>query len=348
MTAETDAAGPGLTLGPARIDVPSPAPFRWPDGERVIQFGDGALAQAQALLDEGYTLLTTERAAARGPELVARAGAVHYVGAGRVDELAAALRGAVTGELLVALGGGRVIDVAKALAAADPPRRVGAVPTTLSGAEMTSIHRHAAGVSAQTARVRPAIVINDPALSASQPPAELAASAANALGHAVEGPLTPMRNPAATAMAHGGARVLLDGLLGDGDPARLARGSMLCGYVIGSTGYGLHHVLAQSLVRFAGLSHGAANAIMLPHSLAALAKRFSQEIGQLDAALGAPAVEVASWMCTRAGLSSLSGAGAQAAALDRCAAEAAERPELHLTPPAASREELRELYARAF
>ena len=39
-----------------------------------------------------------------------------------------------------------MIDVAKALAAADPPRRVAALPTTLSGAEMTAIHRHAAGV----------------------------------------------------------------------------------------------------------------------------------------------------------------------------------------------------------
>jgi alcohol dehydrogenase class IV len=348
MTTEADTAGPGLTLSPARIEVPSAAPFRWSDGERIIQFGDGALHHAPELLDEGYTLLSTERAAAGMPQLLARASAVHHVGPGRVDELAAELRSAVTGELLVALGGGRVIDVAKAIAAADPPRRVAAIPTTLSGAEMTSIHRHAAGVPAQTARVRPAIVINDPALSASQPPAELAASAANALGHAVEGPLTPMRNPAATAMAHGGARVLLDGLLRDGDRARLALGSMLCGYVIGATGYGLHHVLAQSLVRFAGLSHGEANAIMLPHSLTALIKRFPREIAQLDAALGAPAIDVARWLRAQAGLSSLSQAGAQAAALDHCAAQAAERPELHLTPPAASREELRDLYARAF
>ena len=57
------------------------------------------------------------------------------------------LRPEITGELLVALGGGRVIDVAKALAAADPPRRVAAIPTTLSGAEMTAVHRHVAGVA---------------------------------------------------------------------------------------------------------------------------------------------------------------------------------------------------------
>jgi maleylacetate reductase len=44
------------------------------------------------------------------------------VPAGQVDVVAAQLRAAVTGSRLVALGGGRVIDVAKALAAADPPR----------------------------------------------------------------------------------------------------------------------------------------------------------------------------------------------------------------------------------
>jgi alcohol dehydrogenase class IV len=337
-----------LTLAPAQLALPEPVAFRWPDGERVIQFGRGALEQASGLLGEGYTLLTTHRAAGSAPDVVARAGAVHHVGAGRVDDLAGQLRGVVSGELLVALGGGRLIDVAKALAAADPPRRVAAIPTTLSGAEMTPIHRHAAGVPAQTPRVRPAIVINDPALSASQPEAELAASVANALGHAVEGPLTPMRNPAGTAMALGGARVLLDGIVGTPDPARLALGSLLCGYVIGSTGYGLHHVLAQSLVRFAGLSHGAANAIMLPHSIAALAERFPAELQRLDAALGAPTTTVAAWLCAQAGLSTLAAAGADEAALDLCAHEAAQRPELHLTPPAAGLDELRSLYARAF
>ncbi len=84
-----------------------------------------------------------------------------------------------------------MIDVAKALAAADPPRRVVAIPTTLSGAEMTPIHRQAAGASQSSPGVRPTVVINDPVLSASQPVDELARSAANALGHAIEGPLTP-------------------------------------------------------------------------------------------------------------------------------------------------------------
>ena len=111
------------------------------------------------------------------PELAAGASAVHEVASGRVDEVAASLRPGVLGETLVALGGGRIIDTAKALASADPPRRVVAIPTTLSGAEMTPVHRQAAGVDPATRGVRPALVINDPALSASQPLADLAASA---------------------------------------------------------------------------------------------------------------------------------------------------------------------------
>ena len=58
---------------------------------------------------------------------------------------------------------------------------VSAIPTTLSAAEMTGSHRHARGVDPSTSRVRPRIVINDPALSASQPDHELAARALAAI-----------------------------------------------------------------------------------------------------------------------------------------------------------------------
>src|SRR3954447_18100776 len=143
--------------------------FRWQDGERLIRFGRGTLAEAPELLGEGYALLTTPRAAGAAPLVVERASAVHHVEPGRVDELAAVLRPDVEGDRLVALGGGRVIDVAKALAAAEPPRDVVAIPTSLSAAEMTGVHRHAQGVAPGTPRVRPAVVINDPHLSASQP-----------------------------------------------------------------------------------------------------------------------------------------------------------------------------------
>jgi len=330
----------------------SAAPFRWQDGERLVVFGRGTLADARELLGPGYILLTTPRAAGAAPDLLEHAGAVHEVGAGRVDELAEALRAQVDGRLLVALGGGRVIDVAKALAAADPPRVVAAVPTTLSGAEMTSVHRHASGVAFETPRVRPAIIVNDPSLSASQPVQELAQSAANALGHAVEGPATPLRNPVAELAALDAARLISESFDTPSPDEhardRLALAALLAGYTIGSTGYGLHHVLAQTLARFAGVAHGAANAIMLPQSLPALAERSPEWNARLGHVLGSEPSRLATRLRDLTGVSRLRDAGVSEAELDDCVEQASHRPELHMTPPAADLEELRALYQAAY
>src|SRR3954465_1025830 len=244
--------------------------FTWQDGERTIRFGRGTIADAGELLGAGYTLLTTERAEAGAPAVVAAAGAVHHARPGRVDEIAEELRETVSGELLVALGGGRVIDVTKALAAvAGPPVRAPALPTTLSAAEMSKGRRQAAGAPSGTPNVRPAIVINDPDLSASQPVAELAASAANSLGQAVEGAVTVQASPVPVLAAHEAVRLTEAAYAGAGDePDReaLALAALLSGYTIDHAGLGLHHVLCPALVRFVGAGHGPANAAMLPHT----------------------------------------------------------------------------------
>src|SRR5947207_12609774 len=112
----------GGRVGSEAMPLPdtAPEPFRLEDGDRVICFGRGAIADVPAEIGEGYALLTTPRGRERADPLAAAAAAVHDVPPGRVDEIAAGLRGAVRADTLVALGGGRVIDVAKALAAADP------------------------------------------------------------------------------------------------------------------------------------------------------------------------------------------------------------------------------------
>jgi len=324
--------------------------FTWRDGERTIRFGRGVAAEAvDALGGEGYALLTTERAAAMAPAVAEGAAAVRMIGAGRVDELAGDLLGAVARERIVALGGGRVVDTAKALAAASGGSQVAmAIPTTLSGAEMTRIHRRAAGSDQRAPTVRPRVVVNDPALSASQPVAELAASALNALGHAAEGPCTPLANPVATLAAHDGARLLARSLRAEPDRDGLALGALLAGYVIDSTGYGLHHVLAQTLVRLGGAGHGPANAVMLPHTLGALAWRFPERLDALATALDGEPGEVARRMCELTGASRLRDIGVARDALATCAEAAAERPELDLTPPRGDRAELLALYEGAW
>ncbi len=327
-------------------------PFRWRDGERLIVFGRGCLAEAHDLLSEPFALLTTARARAGASELTNRAAEEHLVPSGRVDEIAAELRPRIGSALLVALGGGRVIDTAKALAAADPPRRVAAIPTTLSGAEMTSVHRQAAGVAADTPRVRPAVVLTDPALAASQPAEELAQSAGNALGHAIEGPATTLANPVAALTALAGARLIAQGFaeaaVDEGERDALALGALLSGYAIGSAGYGLHHVVSQTLARFAGVSHGAANTIMLPLTTAALARRAPGWTGRLRLELGSDPVELARLLRDRAGLGGLREAGVSEDDLELCAQQASERPEVAMTPPRAELEELRELYRAAY
>lgn len=320
--------------------------FHWRDGERLIRFGRGALSEAPQLLGEGYALLTTERALATATALADGAAAVHHVRAGRVDEVAGELRPQVRGELLVALGGGRVVDVAKALAAAaGPPARAAAVPTTLSAAEMTTLHRHAADVHPGTPRVRAAIVLNDPALSASQPAPELAASAGNALAHAVEAPLTTLANPVSTLAALDGARRLVEGMAGEEpDRDQVALGALLAGYATDSAFYGLHHVMSQTLVRVGGAAHGPANTVLLPHTIAALQRRFPDGLRPIREVVG----DAPERLRERAGLTGIRDLGVEHDALAAGADAAAQRPELDLTPPRASREELLELYEAAW
>ncbi len=316
--------------------------FTWHDGERTIRFGRGAVADAPSLLDAPYALLTTPRAESAAPDVVAGAASVHHVGAGLVDELSAALLGEVSDQpLLVALGGGRVVDTAKAVAGGRGGRpRLGAIPTTLSAAEMTRIHRLPAGVE-DAVRVRPAIVVNDPALCASQPEAELAASAANSLGHAVEAPLTASASPVPSLAAHEAVRLTEAAYAGD-EPDRdaLALAALLSGYAIDANHYGLHHVLSQTLVRVAGAGHGPANAAMLPHSIGALERR-----GEVPAAAHPLAVDLA----RRAGAERLRDLGVDRDALERCADAAAQREaDLARTPPPADRDEIAALYEAAW
>jgi alcohol dehydrogenase class IV len=341
--------------------------FTWRDGERIVRFGRGALADAPDLLGEGFTLVTTARALAQAPALAERAAAVHEIGPGLVDDLAGDLLGEVDADLVVGLGGGRPIDVAKALAAARSAgvagagagrtaargplaTRAAAIPTTLSAAEMTATHRPARGVDPRAPRVRPAVVVNDPALSASQPPPGLFASAANSLAHAVEAPVTTEASPVPGLAALEAARLTATAIADPGAPDRdaLALAALLSGYAIDAARYGLHHVCSQTLARVAGAGHGPANAAMLPHTAGALRRRAPGVLARLDAAAGLPVEELAGRLGALAGAGRLRDAGVAEDRLAACADAAAVRPELAFTPPAASAQEIAGLYRAAW
>jgi alcohol dehydrogenase class IV len=275
---------------------------------------------------------------------------VHHVGPGLVDELAAELLEAGAGaQLIVALGGGRVIDTAKAIAGTIDGARAAAIPTTLSAAEMTAVHRRPKGHEQESRAVRPAIVINDPDLSASQPVAELAASSANSLAHAVEGAATTLASPVPTLAAREAQRLIdVAWIVEDEDPGPIAReqlalAALLAGYAIDAAWYGLSHVMSQTLVRVGGAGHGQANAAVLPVAIAALERRMPGRVDP-DGTLA----ELARKLARRAGADGIRRLGVPHERLDACADAAAKRAELDLTPPRADRDELRRLYEDAW
>jgi alcohol dehydrogenase class IV len=293
---------------------------------------------------DDYALLTTERALGQAESLAEGAGVVLIVPGGGVPDAAAAVRAGVGERPVVGLGGGRVIDSAKAIGGADG-LPVAAVPTTLSGAELTRIHRMPAGVD-QFNLVRPSLVIASPGLMASQPMPELAASAMNALAHAVEALYAPGANPVSEMAALRAAELFARGLSDPADPRRddLALGSLLAGWAMGATGYAIHHVMSQTLVRVAGTPHAETNAVMLPHTVRFMAVRAGSAIEKLRKAIGGDV----SALAAAAGPTTLRDLDVDAAKLDDVAAQAAKRPELGNTPggaPDAGR--LRELLEAA-
>ena len=273
-------------------DLPNARSFTWHDGDRLVVFREGALAEALDVLTghgwEHYELLTTSRALATAPlELAQSAAAVHEVPPGRVADISVPLLDEVTTPTLVALGGGRVIDVAKAIAAVRGGR-VAAIPTTLSGAEMTRIHRLPADHDAPHL-VRPAVVIADPMPMTDLPEAPQRATAMNALAHGAEAIYGPVANPLATLASLRGAELIAEALdqPEEGrDRTALALGALLCAYGIDNSGLGLHHAASQELVRVMGIPHAETNATMLPHTMEAMRRRFPNALEALADALG--------------------------------------------------------------
>jgi maleylacetate reductase len=313
--------------------------FTMRDGERTIRFGEGSAAEALDLLEqwgfEEYALLTTERAAGSAPVEDGATQVVH-VPEGRVDEISAQLLADVVQAPLVALGGGRVIDTAKAIAGVTGAR-VAAIPTTLSGAELTPFHRTPAGVEGAR-MVRPSLVVADPLLMASQPATGLAASAMNALAHGMEALYTPLANPVAEAAALRGAA-----LIASDD---VALGAFLCGWASGMTGFAVHHATCQLLVRTAASPHAQTNAVMLPHFARMMAGRVPGVMGELARALGDPdgdpeaAAGRAAKLSARSGHTRLSTLGVEEEHLPQVAAAVMQHPALGNTPHPPDEDEL--------
>ena len=217
--------------------------------------------------------------------------------------LGAALARDAEAAFIVGLGGGSVLDVAKAIALmarsdgdvseyflgrrdARPPAAalpVVAVPTTAgTGAEVTEIAILSQATadggcrkqSLYGAAIRPTLAVIDPDLAVGSPAALTAACGADALGHAVEASANRRGNPISSLMAAEAVRLISGNLVQavenptDPEPREgLALAATLAGAAFNASSVTLGHALAQTLGARLGLPHALAVAAATPIAL---------------------------------------------------------------------------------
>ncbi len=220
-------------------------------------------------------------------------------------------------EAVIGLGGGSPIGLAKAVSLALETRRTGqparamfptdqplvpviAIPTTYAGSEMTPIYgvtQLTGGASRKVtvtdAKVTPKLALYDPELTLALPPHMTASSAINALAHCIEAVYSITRNPLSTAAALQGTGLITQALLlavkngNDIDArTRLLLGAYLAATAISTAKIGLHHGLCHVLGGTAGVPHGIANSIMLPHVMRFNADVTAPELAAVAQAMG--------------------------------------------------------------
>ncbi|MEU4421097.1 maleylacetate reductase [Actinoplanes sp. NPDC024001] len=180
-------------------------------------------------------------------------------------------------DLLVAVGGGSTVGLAKAIAlTARVP--IVAVPTTYAGSEATAVWGLTEGREKTTGThpsVLPVTVVYDATLTVSLPVGLSVASGFNALAHCVDSMWAPGSDPINRALAVEGIRVFASGLPKVvADPAGLEGrdeclyGAYLSAVSFASAGSGLHHKICHVLGGAYRLPHAETHAIVLPHVLA--------------------------------------------------------------------------------
>jgi alcohol dehydrogenase class IV len=335
--------------------------FVWRDAGRVVVFRGSGVSDVPQLLAERamepFELLTTARHLDAAQELVAAASAIHKIPpsadpATGVTAAAADFLDRVAGQNLVAMGGGRIVDIAKAIASVSGAR-VAAIPTTMSGAEMSGIHRLPAGAENRVrGLVRPSLVIADPHAMTSAPEPELRASSMNALAHGADSLYTPFANPVSQMTALRGAELIATAL--DEPPLErnrdaLALGSILCGYAIDSGMFALHHVACQTLVRICGTPHAATNAAFLPRAMSFMVPRAPDNLEPLATTLGTTPESIESRILALGGNPpGLGDLGGDSTKLPEAIEAMLLRPELAFTPEPPTADDLRELVERSW
>ncbi len=220
-------------------------------------------------------------------------------------------------DALIGMGGGSPIGMAKAVSMALEEKRTGparaafpidqplvpviAIPTTYAGSEMTptyGITYHNDGtarkVTVTDAKITPKLVIYDPLLTLNLSSAMTASTGINALAHCVEALYSITRNPLSTSAALSGMRSIYTALpvcYADGNDlearTEMLVGAFLAGSALSHVTMALHHGLCHILGGTAGVPHGVANSIILPHAM-----RFNLDATAIQLAQAAEAMGI--------------------------------------------------------
>jgi len=230
----------------------------------------------------------------------------------------AALRAAGS-RVIVALGGGSVIDAAKAVGVLEthggriqeyrgmgrlkrPITPVIAIPTTAgTGSEVTfwsviTVTRDAPrpfkiGVGGR--EMAPVLALLDPELTYSLPPFLTASTGMDALTHAIEAFTTIPANPITDALAIEAIRLIGENLQeavenGGSEIARAAmlQASLLAGIAFGNSDLGAVHSMSEAVGGMYDTPHGVTNAVILPHVVLYNASVRSDEFAIIARMLG--------------------------------------------------------------
>jgi acetaldehyde dehydrogenase/alcohol dehydrogenase len=293
------------------------APAQWFRVPSDTYFNVGALDSLRTLRCERAVVVTDPDGEARGVADEIRehlsADAIHVIADVEPEPGEARVRAGVEvldrmrPDLIVAVGGGSVLDAAKAmrlfhehpeltmeeltLPFLDARKRVAhypedlghrvrlaAVPTTAgTGSEVSP----AAVITVDGVKATlvdyslvPDVAIVEPRLTLSMPPAVTADSGVDALTHALEAAVSVFASPFTDAFCMQAVNLILDALpraYADGEDIEartaMANAATIAGLAFSNAFVGVCHALAHPVGARFGIAHGRANAIFLPHVL---------------------------------------------------------------------------------
>jgi alcohol dehydrogenase class IV len=176
-------------------------------------------------------------------------------------------------DLIVCVGGGSTVGMAKAVALT---RRIPivAVPTTYAGSEATDVWgvtREGRKVTGTDPAVLPVAVVCDADLTAALETGATVSSIVNGVPHCVDSLWAPRANPLNAALAQEGLRALASGVreIVDTPDAVSARevsqyGAYVAAVAFAAAGAGVHHKICHALGGTFGLPHAETHAVVLP------------------------------------------------------------------------------------